>query len=369
MKKYIKYFLFLVVGLLTWSCLESPSIGFVENNNSQFTSEAICYIDMQGFFRTNNGTPKIVEPIYIYYSPNDYQVLDIRNEADFIAGHIEGAINVLLPSIIEFLTTYDNQENKTLVITCNDGSLSSYVNCLLGIYGFDNTYVLKFGMAGWNPDFASGWSSNLRSLGSLSDIKLNGVAYHWGERTGLPFVPDVQGDSIPERVKNRIKNLLSSNILYDGEFTDDARLFCTFDELTPHYNNETETYSNLSVICYDDKQIYFLYSTKSPDKPAHPVETNSIELPAQTDYRLDNSVQRIPKDETIVVYSRSGHRSAYLLAVLRILGFNAKSMLYGVHSFSYEGLTNRPADLPNLNDTRDVFLRGIYGSLPYIIGE
>ncbi|MBU1100859.1 MAG: hypothetical protein KKA84_10700 [Bacteroidetes bacterium] len=369
----------MVLGVILSSCLESPiyESGYIPD--STFPAEAIAYIDMQGSFRDNEGVPYLVEPIGVYFAPDSFIILDVRTEEQFASGHINEAINIQVPELIDYLSNLNNLEDRRILLVCADGSLSSYVHCLLRLYGFENTSVLKFGMAGWNPDFASEWAANLKTLGKYAFIELNGVAYQWDEITPLPIIPNVEGEFIPDRVKNRVRYLLSQNITAEGNIHDMTKHFCKFNEMSPYYDQSTKTLPGISIICYDEKQIYYLYSTKFAEKESHPIHSNSIELPAQTDFRLQSSIQRVPSHKTVIVYSRSHHRSAYLVAVLRLLGFNAKSLQYGVHSFSYDGLRNRrlppeypqlpDLEMPDLETLNDVFFRGMYGSLPYITGE
>jgi len=44
----------------------------------------------------------------------------------------------------------------------------------------------------------------------------------------------------------------------------------------------------------------------------------------------------LPTNETIVVYCYTGQTSAQVTAYLRMLGYDAKSLLYGFNGFAYE---------------------------------
>lgn len=47
-------------------------------------------------------------------------------------------------------------------------------------------------------------------------------------------------------------------------------------------------------------------------------------------------LNKLPTDETVVVYCYTGQTSAQVTAYLRMLGYDAKSLLYGVNGFAFE---------------------------------
>jgi rhodanese-related sulfurtransferase len=57
------------------------------------------------------------------------------------------------------------------------------------------------------------------------------------------------------------------------------------------------------------------------------------------DLNSDAKLNLLPTDETIVFYCYSGQTSAQVSAYLRLLGYDVKSLLYGVNGFSYESLS------------------------------
>jgi len=51
---------------------------------------------------------------------------------------------------------------------------------------------------------------------------------------------------------------------------------------------------------------------------------------AASDLRSTAFLQTIPNNKEIVVYSRIAHSSAFITAYLRLLGYNARSLLFGM---------------------------------------
>jgi hypothetical protein len=57
--------------------------------------------------------------------------------------------------------------------------------------------------------------------------------------------------------------------------------------------------------------------------------------PDLSDLRSISNLQTLPPLKEIAVYSGSGQESAYYTAYLRLLGYNAKSLLFGMNNIDY----------------------------------
>jgi len=86
-----------------------------------------------------------------------YHVFDIRPAADFAAGHIKNAINVALKDVV---ITAANYTDKPICVVCFTGQTAGQAVMALRLSGFANAVVLKWGMAGWNPNNKGPWVSN-----------------------------------------------------------------------------------------------------------------------------------------------------------------------------------------------------------------
>jgi len=86
-----------------------------------------------------------------------YYILDIRTPAVFNEGHIEGAKNIAFSDI---LTEAANSGGKPILMVCFTGQTACYATSLLRLYGYPHTKALKWGMSGWNPATAGPWNSN-----------------------------------------------------------------------------------------------------------------------------------------------------------------------------------------------------------------
>jgi len=79
-------------------------------------------------------------------------VIDVRKADEFAAGHIVNAKNVGLDRLQQGDDAVNKQKNKILLAVCGDGSTSGRAAGLLRKAGYENTFSLKGGVAGWKAD-------------------------------------------------------------------------------------------------------------------------------------------------------------------------------------------------------------------------
>lgn len=79
-------------------------------------------------------------------------ILDVRVEAQFLAGHIEGSVNSPDSNTTALLGKVARAAKVCLV--CNDGHLSSTVARMLGVCGYTEVTYLKGGLKAWKESGA-----------------------------------------------------------------------------------------------------------------------------------------------------------------------------------------------------------------------
>ena len=79
--------------------------------------------------------------------------------------------------------------------------------------------------------------------------------------------------------------------------------------------------------------------------------------------RSSSSLQTIPTNKEIIIYSYSGQLSAFVVAYLRVLGYNAKSLKYGASQLIYPRLLWSEFTSPFVFDSSKVM------NYPYVIGQ
>lgn len=75
------------------------------------------------------------------------QVIDIRDQASFLASHIEGAQQVGEHNIDGFMATADM--DKPLIVCCYSGMMSQNAAAYFCEQGFDDVYSLEGGYSAW----------------------------------------------------------------------------------------------------------------------------------------------------------------------------------------------------------------------------
>lgn len=86
-----------------------------------------------------------------------YHVIDIRKNTDFAVNHIQGAKNVPFADIL----TEAAAATKPVLVVCYTGQTACYATALMRLYGYSHTRALKWGMSGWNAVTSGSWNNNL----------------------------------------------------------------------------------------------------------------------------------------------------------------------------------------------------------------
>lgn len=80
-------------------------------------------------------------PIYLKgFNPKDYLIIDIRQNEDFVIGHIDGALN--LHNINSIASIAKNNADKKILLYCYSGHTASIYGSELVLRGIDNIYYL-----------------------------------------------------------------------------------------------------------------------------------------------------------------------------------------------------------------------------------
>jgi rhodanese-related sulfurtransferase len=97
-------------------------------------------------------------------SVDGYYVLDFRASEDFDAGHIVGAHNVSLATMLD---EAPNAGSTPILCVCYTGQTAARATGLLRMAGY-NAKSMKWGMSGWNSDFSTPWDSNAADYASAN---------------------------------------------------------------------------------------------------------------------------------------------------------------------------------------------------------
>ena len=230
-----------------------------------------------------------------------HYILDIRKEADFKNGHIEGAKNIAFADI---LTEATNAGGKPILMVCYSGQTACFATALMRMYGITEVQALKWGMSGWNSNTAGAWNNATQT--SIAENN-----------------PNWSTSSAPQNVPYKDVDL--------GTTTDDdglALLHKRIEDIVALGDNAFSKFSASVVL--DTPGDYFInnffsegdYDNFGHIKGAYRIQPLTL---ASDEYKNLDATKKI------VTYCYTGQTSAVVTAWLRVLGYDAYSLLYGMN--------------------------------------
>ncbi len=313
----IKLIFIIAAMLLSFQGCLKDNVSPTVSVNLETSALVLRYFEEQGDYINSNQMPSVVNPDEVNNHLNTYLIIDIRNQAEYIAGHIPGAYNVANDSLLNFMNERNALNFPKVIIVSDDGQSASYYTCLLRLYGYNNVYALLFGMAEWNQDFSAIWQNN--------DSYYTGYVHFTNKRfplnkiSPLPSV-NLNGSSqnLEEKVKDRISNLISQGFKYDTNYV--------------YFADIKENIKDYYLTCFGRDSLYYHNKEGEPGSGHFP---NTVYYNPAFDLRSTLNLQTFPTDRKILIYSYSGHLSAFLAAYLRVMGYDAKTLMYGASKIFY----------------------------------
>lgn len=238
------------------------------------------------------------------YTIPDYYVMDIRSQADYdTLGHISGANHSSLDSIV--VDAKEAQPDKPILVVCYTGQGAGHAVMALRLSGFPDAKVLKWGMSGCNEIFDS-WTGNCAQLDNENWIAPTGeiaenVVYEYPTiDTDSEDGAEILAERVDALLAGGFKGISAVNDTGDGVLDTPEAYFI---------NNywaaaDVETYGNISG--------------------AHRINPLVLE-------NLDPA-------GTVVTYCWTGQTSSMVTAYLTVLGYDAKSLIFGANSMIYDDL-------------------------------
>ncbi len=327
--KNIKYLFAVIILVGLFSCkskiFKHKKLGKAEDISKFIEAKetlplAQVYFEHGNFINTRNFPP-VIKNTEVYENQNDYLIIDLRKADDYIQGHINGAYNVPMKDVIDFLKTKRKAASvKKVVFVCYTGQKASYTTGITRYAGFDNTYVMLFGMAGWNSEFSGPLKKN---FGDISDKSLLEIAksvnkseggeehhaaveHHEVKAIDWAKFPQLEKGKFTAITEKRAKALLS---LKRPEF------LVSKTELVSALKKDINAYYPIAYM--NEKQYEFAHL-----KGAH-------QFTKRKDLAPDHKLLEVPKDKPALVYCKTGHTAGNATAYLKMLGYDSKSIILG----------------------------------------
>ncbi|MBN1340662.1 MAG: hypothetical protein JXA03_15140 [Bacteroidales bacterium] len=235
-------------------------------------------------------------------------IIDIRSEADFTAGHIENAVRVDFANILSHIKSVNLSGYTKVAVVCYTGQTAGYAASLLRLMGYDKVFSMKWGMCSWHADFAGKWNTAIS----------NGNAYAT-QFTATPTDKAAKGNmptlSTGKTTGQEILEARAAALLTDGFGPASITNTAVFDNLSANY-----------IVNYWPANHYA--------DPGH--IPGAIQYTPKETMKLAADLKTLPTNKPVIVYCYTGQTSAFLVAYLRLLGYDAKSLLFGTNGMIYD---------------------------------
>jgi len=277
----------------------------------------VNYLEENGNFINSEMAPALISPDEVKKNIKNekFLVLDIRSESWFEYGHIKNAKNIEAAELLNYFeTTIDPSGLEKIVLVCYSGQSASYFASLLRIAGYDNVYSMEWGMSSWRLDFAeNSWLKNVKNdfadkLETAENVKPEKAVFPTLE-TGKTEPADI--------LKVRLDSLFAT----------------PYKEYIVKSPDVFETPENYYVVNYGPQESYI-----------------AGHIPGAVNYlpngslNLENDLITLPIDKKIAVYDATGLGTAYTVAYLNVLGYDAGNIAYGANGFMNEILIEKDWD-------------------------
>ena len=253
-----------------------------------------------------------------------FNIIDIRSNPDFMANHIQGAKNVAFTDIL----TEAAAATKPVLVVCYTGQTACYATALMRLYGHSNTRALKWGMSGWNAATSGPWNNNIG----------NGADGHTNWTFGNAPTPEVFTDPVISSFSTDGAQILKERVeqVVAGGF---------------------KTVGGGDVLASPSSYFINNYFSETDYLGFGHIDGAYRILPLTLAENIHLNLDPDPNAK-IATYCYTGQTSAVLTACLRVLGYDAYSLTFGMNgmfnsnqafSSNQWGGDSNPKNLPLVN--------------------
>ncbi len=264
------------------------------------------YLEEHGDIVNRPSIPHMVqaEGVFEKLHASNQLIIDVRPAEAFQEGHILHAINITGPNILDYFERIIEPNSfDRIVLVCDHGMYSGFVAAILEMLGYKNIFFMRYGLSSWNMDIAkANWLSN---LSSHMTGKLDTIVHQKPAKGLLPVINTGKTNGYD------ILRARAQQVLEDTQ--EDILVYA--DSLISHPDR-------FFIINYWPKNLYDQGHIKG-----------AVQYDPKTSLRSDKDLTTLPTDKPIVLYCYTGHHSNYPIAFLRLLGYDARHLPYGVNAF------------------------------------
>ena len=238
---------------------------------------------------------------------NDPYIMDFRSATYYNERHIIGAVNVTYDTLVALVNDGTIPKDRPIVNICYSGQGASAATAFLNMLGYQ-AQNLKFAYCGIDTSIsrATGWVSKIAE----------------DEFTNL------------ETTTNTTTATYDFPVLDTGEETADAIIKSRYTYIRE--NSGTRVSLDDLLNSPDDYFILNYWTAAHYENPGH--IPGAYQFEPKASLGTDQMLNLLPTDKTIVVYCYTGQTSNQVMTYLRMLGYDAASLSYGVNGFAYHAL-------------------------------
>jgi len=260
----------------------------------------------------NTASPAIVTAQEVYEDINGakkFYIFDTRTVADYAKGHIQGTVNIPITDVLTHIAGINMANYEKIVAVCYTGQNAGWITALLRMGGYNNAFSMKYGMSSWHSDF------------DIITSKLNS---------------DKEGQFVTtEHPKAAAGNLPNINT---GKKTGSEILK---DRVTAvHADGFSNATIDVATVFTNPAQYYIINYWPVAEYTSLGHIPGAIQYTPKVDLTLAGALKTLPTDKTIVLYCYTGQTSANAAAVLRVMGYDVKSLLYGTNAMIWQRMKN-----------------------------
>lgn len=268
-----------------------------------------AYLESSGDY-LNTSNPAIVAAADVrttqLASPTTQYIIDVRAASDFTAGHIDGAVNVTIANLLTHVKGINAASYTRIVVACYTGQSAGFGVAALRLMGYNNVYSLKWGMCSWDSVFAQNrWLTNMTNTRAATLVT---TATAKNAAGNLPTLSTGKSTGA-EILEARVNALLTEGF-------------------TPASISNSNLYANLTG-------HYIVNYWPAAEYNAGHIP-GAVQYTPKSDLKLATNLKTLPTDKPVVVYCYTGQTSASVAFILRTLGYDAKSLLYGANAMFYD---------------------------------
>ena len=260
---------------------------------------------------------------------NDPFILSVRSAEQYAKGHIKGAINIPWKAVGKADKLVLLPKDKTIVVYCYTGHTGGVATTALRAMGYQ-AVNMKHGMVAWTKDAEIRGTKPYTVGTDDHDFPIETKANVPTATYALPTL-NVSDSTEPSEV---VRAAVDAYV--GGEAAPVIKAQAVYDNL-----NDGDTSNDPLIL-----------SVRSAEHYAKGHLPGAINIPWRT-VTKDENLKLLPTDRDIVVYCYTGHTGGVATTALRLLGYKAVNMKFGIMSWTKDADARVQKPFSDATDAHD----------------